>query len=200
MAVPRRVVLVLTVLLALVGVPLAGTAQSAPATGPLALVYRGPASVPGTAESVAVVLRNSPSKFRVEYVGPKDTPITAATLARATVFAQPGGPSLKTAWKAMKPYAGLIRDWVAGGGNYLGFCVGGYLAGATPGYDLLPGDTSQYSAKRGATVWNTPASRGGRILVSPTGSAQSRRDRVRPRPRPDRDRPGSTLSGRHGPG
>lgn len=59
----------------------------------------------------------------------------------------------------MKPYAGLIRDWVAGGGNYLGFCVGGYLAGATPGYDLLPGDTSQYSAKRGATVWNTEAAR-----------------------------------------
>ncbi|WP_345342649.1 BPL-N domain-containing protein [Rhodococcus olei] len=154
----RRVLIVLTVVTALLGVPVAAAAQAGTSTAqaqPLALVYRGPASVPGTAESVATVLRNSPSRFRVEYVGPKDTPITAATLARATVFAQPGGPSLSTAWKAMKPFAGLIRDWIAKGGNYLGFCVGGYLAGATPGYDLLPGDTSQYSAKQGATVWDT---------------------------------------------
>lgn len=154
----RRVLIVLTVVTALLGVPVTATAQAGTSTAqtqPLALVYRGPASVPGTAESVAAVLRNSPSRFRVEYVGPKDTPITATTLARATVFAQPGGPSLSTAWKAMKPFAGLIRDWIANGGNYLGFCVGGYLAGATPGYDLLPGDTSQYSAKQGATVWDT---------------------------------------------
>ncbi|MGW6376647.1 BPL-N domain-containing protein [Rhodococcus sp. NPDC055112] len=145
-------------MLALVGVPVVAAAQSrsnAPSSGPLALVYRGPASCQGCPESVAVMLRNSPSHFRTEYVGPNDTPITAETLARASVFAQPGGPSLSKAWKAMKPYAGMIRDWIRNGGNYLGFCVGGYLAGATPGYDLLPGDTSQYSAKPGATVWDT---------------------------------------------
>ncbi|MGW0176141.1 BPL-N domain-containing protein [Rhodococcus sp. NPDC003322] len=158
----RRVLVVLAVVLALLGVPVLAAAQTTtpvPPAQPLALVYRGPASVPGTAESVAVVLRNSPSKFRIEYVGPNDTPITAATLARATVFAQPGGPSLSTAWKAMKPYSTLIKNWIAAGGNYLGFCVGGYLAGATPGYNLLPGDTSQYSAKRGATVWDTKPAR-----------------------------------------
>ncbi|WP_249353086.1 BPL-N domain-containing protein [Rhodococcus sp. Q] len=158
----RRVLIVLTAVIALLGPLTAVTAHAAVPIAPeqpLALVYRGPASVPGTAESVATVLRNSPSKFRVEYVGPNDTPITAATLARATVFAQPGGPSLSTAWKAMRPYADLLEDWIAGGGNYLGFCVGGYLAGATPGYDLLPGDTYQYSAKRGATVWNEDPAR-----------------------------------------
>ncbi|MFC9789263.1 BPL-N domain-containing protein [Rhodococcus sp. NPDC127528] len=153
----RKILVVLSLVLALVGMPTVAAAQSNPTaapSGPLALVYRGPASCSGCPESVAVALRNSPSHFRTEYVGPNDTPITAATLARATVFAQPGGPSLSKAWKAMKPYSGVIRDWIRNGGNYLGFCVGGYLAGATPGYNLLPGDTSQYSAKPGATVWD----------------------------------------------
>ncbi|MFD1813794.1 BPL-N domain-containing protein [Rhodococcus gannanensis] len=147
-------VVILTVLAALGGLPAASAAPP-----PLALVYRGPATVPGTAESVAEVLRTSPSRFRIEYVGPTDTPITPETLSRATVFAQPGGPSLRRAWEAMKPNAGMIRDWVAAGGNYLGFCVGGYLAGATPGYNLLPGDTYQYSATPGASVPDTRAAR-----------------------------------------
>lgn len=154
----QRILVVLWLVLALVGMPVVAAAQpnsNAPSSGPLALVYRGPASCQGCPESVAVMLRNSPSHFRTEYVGPNDTPITAETLSRASVFAQPGGPSLSKAWKAMKPYSGMIRDWIRNGGNYLGFCVGGYLAGATPGYDLLPGDTSQYSAKPGATVWDT---------------------------------------------
>ncbi|MFE3292697.1 BPL-N domain-containing protein [Rhodococcus sp. NPDC059234] len=154
----RKILVVLSLVLALAGIPAVAAAQpnaTATPNGPLALVYRGPASCSGCPESVAVMLRNSPSHFRTEYVGPNDTPITAATLARASVFAQPGGPSLSKAWKAMKPYSGVIRDWIRNGGSYLGFCVGGYLAGATPGYNLLPGDTSQYSAKPGATVWDT---------------------------------------------
>jgi glutamine amidotransferase-like uncharacterized protein len=52
----------------------------------------------------------------------------------------------------MSKYADDIRDWVRGGGHYLGFCLGGYLAGATPGFALLPGDTSEYVSSRGATV------------------------------------------------
>ncbi|WP_235980642.1 hypothetical protein [Streptomyces albidus (ex Kaewkla and Franco 2022)] len=38
------------------------------------------------------------------------------------------------------------------GGRYLGFCMGGYLAGRDPGFGLLPGDTGAYTATRGASV------------------------------------------------
>lgn len=36
-----------------------------------------------------------------------------------------------------KKYAGAVRDFVSGGGRYLGFCLGAYLAGSDPGFDLL---------------------------------------------------------------
>ena len=48
-----------------------------------------------------------------------------------------------------------FAEFVADGGRYLGFCLGGYLAGATPGFGLLPGDTDQYIATRGATIAST---------------------------------------------
>ncbi len=34
----------------------------------------------------------------------------------------------------------VLRDLVAGGGRYVGVCVGALLAGAEPGFELLPGD------------------------------------------------------------
>lgn len=37
----------------------------------------------------------------------------------------------------MAPYNETLRNWVAGGGKYLGFCLGAYLAG-TPGFSFLP--------------------------------------------------------------
>ena len=37
----------------------------------------------------------------------------------------------------MKRYASVVRDFVADGGIYQGYCLGAYLAG-TPGFDLLP--------------------------------------------------------------
>lgn len=45
---------------------------------------------------------------------------------------------LGAAWEEAEPYAPAVRDFVAGGGNYLGFCIGAFLAGSSPGYDLLP--------------------------------------------------------------
>ncbi|MFC4604597.1 BPL-N domain-containing protein [Rhodococcus kronopolitis] len=127
---------------------------------PLALVYRGPASVPGCPESVATLLQTSPRPFRTAFVGPKEPlKITRAVLDTATVYAQPGGGSLSSAWSVMQPHANVIRNWVSGGGNYLGFCLGGYLAGATPGFNLLPGDTWQYITASNATVKTTAATR-----------------------------------------
>lgn len=126
------------------------------ASRPLALVYRGRASLPGCPESVAALLRASHWNFDVRYVGPREElPLDVDVLARATLYAQPGGGTLRAAWRRMRRHNQLVRGFVAGGGRYLGFCLGGYLAGASPGFDLLPGDTDQYIATDHATVAST---------------------------------------------
>lgn len=57
-----------------------------------ALVYRGPAACDGCPEAVARLLRTSPSKLNITYIGPhEDVQITAETLSKADVYAQPGG-------------------------------------------------------------------------------------------------------------
>lgn len=123
-------------------------------TAPLALVYRGPAATPmGCSEAVARLLRTSPWGFDVRYVGPGESlPLTAGVLAAAALYAQPGGGTLKRAYRSMRRHREAIRGYTASGGRYLGFCLGGYLAGATPGFALLPGDTDQYITSAGATV------------------------------------------------
>jgi glutamine amidotransferase-like uncharacterized protein len=120
---------------------------------PLALVYRGKAGAPGCSEAVADLLRSSSWGFRVAYAGPdEDVPLAEPVLASAAVYAQPGGGSLRKANRRMERHAELIRRYVATGGRYLGFCLGGYLAGATPGFALLPGDADRYISSRGATL------------------------------------------------
>ncbi len=123
-------------------------------SAPLALVYRGNAARPvECSEAVFALLRSSRHGFDVRYVGPWERHrLTPAVLARAALYAQPGGGGLDSAYRRMRRYEPAIRSFVAAGGRYLGFCLGGYLAGATPGFGLLPGDTDQYIATRGATV------------------------------------------------
>ncbi|GAA2643045.1 BPL-N domain-containing protein [Dactylosporangium fulvum] len=122
-------------------------------TRPVALVYRGPASLPGCPEAVAALLGASRWRFDIRYVGPdEDRPVSAETLAGAALYAQPGGGTLAKGYRHLRRHRSAIREYVHGGGRYLGFCLGGYLAGATPGFDLLPGDTDQYIASSDATV------------------------------------------------
>ncbi|GAB3354324.1 BPL-N domain-containing protein [Modestobacter lapidis] len=119
--------------------------------GGLALVYRGPASVPGCPEAVAGALARSRWNLDVRYVGPKETlQLGPEVLARAVLYAQPGGGTLKRAYRKLKGDAPAIRDFVGSGGRYLGFCLGGYLAGETPGFGLLPGDTDRFISSPGA--------------------------------------------------
>jgi glutamine amidotransferase-like uncharacterized protein len=119
---------------------------------PVALVYRGPASLPGCPEAVATLLRSSRWDFDVRYVGPmEDVPLSTQALARATVYAQPGGGTLYNGYHHMRRHRTAIRSFVHTGGRYLGFCLGGYLAGATPGFALLSGDTDRYIASPAAT-------------------------------------------------
>jgi len=119
----------------------------------LALVYRGPASAPGCPEAVAELLRRSRWGLEVAYVGPREElGLTADVLARAALYAQPGGGQLRPAYRRLRRHAPAIREFVRDGGRYLGFCLGGYLAGRSPGFAVLPGDTDQYIASPGATV------------------------------------------------
>lgn len=62
---------------------------------------------------------------------------------------------MASAWVHMEQHAVSIREWVREGGRYLGFCLGGYLAGATPGFGLLPGDSARYISSRGAEIDTT---------------------------------------------
>ncbi|MEW2384720.1 BPL-N domain-containing protein [Micromonospora sp. NPDC047707] len=120
---------------------------------PVALVYRGPATVPGCPEAVAALLKSSRWGFDVRYVGPDEVlPLSRQALAGAALYAQPGGGSLKRGYRHLKRHRDEIRQFVHSGGRYLGICLGGYLAGATPGFALLPGDTDQYVGSAGATV------------------------------------------------
>lgn len=123
-------------------------------TRPLALVYRGPAGCDGCSEAVAALLTSSKWNFDVQYVGPNEKlQLSAQVLKTAAVYAQPGGSDdLDQAYSDMQSDAPLIRDFVNAGGRYLGFCMGGYLAGASPGFKLLPGDTNAYTSSHKATV------------------------------------------------
>jgi glutamine amidotransferase-like uncharacterized protein len=124
---------------------------------PLALVYFGPAGCIRCSEAVAAMLESSKWHFDVKYVGPNESlHLSAALLKTATLYVQPGGNgTLESAYDLMRPDESLIRNFVQSGGHYLGFCMGGYLAGATPGYDLLPGDSNEFVTSPGASVKTT---------------------------------------------
>lgn len=92
----------------------------------------------------------------MRFTGPREAlKLSAGALAGALVYAQPGGMSLRPAYRKLRRQRDAIRDFVHGGGRYLGFCLGAYLAGATPGFALLPGDTDQYIRSPGCTVHDT---------------------------------------------
>jgi glutamine amidotransferase-like uncharacterized protein len=121
--------------------------------GNLALVYRGPASTPGCPEAVAAALARSRWDLEVRYVGPQeDIHLSPDVLAGAVLYAQPGGGGLRRAWRKVGRHAPAVRDFVGSGGGYLGFCLGGYLAGETPGFGLLPGDTDRWISSPRAAV------------------------------------------------
>ncbi|MDH6464780.1 glutamine amidotransferase-like uncharacterized protein [Micromonospora sp. A200] len=120
---------------------------------PVALIYRGPATLPGCPEAVAALLKSSRWGFEIRYVGPdEDLSLSHQALAGAALYAQPGGGTLKRGYRHLKRHRAEIQQFVRSGGRYLGICLGGYLAGATPGFALLPGDTDQYIASAAATV------------------------------------------------
>ncbi|WP_283260488.1 BPL-N domain-containing protein [Rhodococcus sp. IEGM 1379] len=152
----RRTFLISATALVTIGGTVAASADSTRIRSRSALVYRGPASSPGCPEAVARLLESAPDPYDVTFCGPdEDVPLSARTLASASLYAQPGGGDLLSAWVHMEQYAEPIRGWVRTGGHYLGFCLGGYLAGATPSFGLLPGDTARYISSRGSDIDTT---------------------------------------------
>ena len=121
---------------------------------PLALVYRGPASCSGCSEAAAALLQSSRWDFAIQYVGPQERrQLSESAFEGATLYVQPGGNgTVEEAFAALRGYARAIRQFVKNGGRYLGFCMGGYLAGTTPGFHLLPADTDQFITSAGASV------------------------------------------------
>ena len=132
-------------------------APESEAAKPIALVYRGPASSPGTAEAAVRALGHR-GALTPRYVGPRErTRLTAAALRGATLYVQPGGGSVYAAWPHMRPYRRTIVNWVHGGGHYLGLCLGAYLAADDPGFGLWPGEIGDYKRTRGTDI---PTARG----------------------------------------
>lgn len=83
------------------------------------------------------------------------TKLTDELIAQCDLYVQPGGGELEPAYKKLSKHRKAIRRHVRAGGGYLGLCLGGYLAGHTPGFGLLPGDTDQYVVTDGAEVGHT---------------------------------------------
>ena len=131
-------------------------ADSAPgaATRPVALVYRGPGGCPSCSVAAAALLRHTKWGFQVRYVGPDEQlKLTLANLRTAALYVQPGGDgTLEQAFASLGSESADIQSFVASGGRYLGLCMGGYLAGQNPGFDLLPGDADQFITSDGASV------------------------------------------------
>lgn len=120
---------------------------------PRALIYRGPAATRPCSAAVAKLLRSGPWNFEIRYVGPREKlPLDDEILATAALYVQPGGNSLDPAFEHLRPHVDTIRTYVRGGGRYLGICLGGYLAGSTPGFGLVPGDADRYIESRSASV------------------------------------------------
>lgn len=133
--------------------------RTAEVSAPVALVYRGPGSCSGCSEAVAALIAKSPRGFAVRYVGPNEAlKLTPESLQGVALYAQPGGDGTVAEAERRLGASGMqtIRDYVAGGGHYVGFCMGAYLAGSNPGMELLaPGDTGQYIRTAGASVTST---------------------------------------------
>jgi glutamine amidotransferase-like uncharacterized protein len=125
-----------------------------PSARPIALIYRGPAGCAGCSEAAAALLQSSKWGFDVRYVGPNESlQLSDQTLKMATLYVQPGGDgTVEEAFAYLQDSAPAIRDFIASGGRYLGLCMGGYLAGSDPGFNIIPGDTDEFITTRQASV------------------------------------------------
>lgn len=93
----------------------------------VAVVFAGAGTCDGCAEAVALLLQQQ--QYQVRLVD--EHQLQAATLQGASLYVQPGGSDdiMDTLTVLSASQIQSIRDFVKQGGNYLGTCAGGYLAG-----------------------------------------------------------------------
>lgn len=92
---------------------------------PLAVIWSGHGSCnEGCAEAAGKVAKQA--GYRVEFVTTRN--FSATLLERASIWVQPGGDGIKAAQTLGPKRLSMIRDFVAKGGSYIGFCAGAFLA------------------------------------------------------------------------
>ena len=125
------------------------------AARPRALVYKGPGACDELcSESAAEIARSA--GFETHFVGPDSG--SSSVFADASIWIQPGGVAA-TAAEAMSPKLKRnLRNFIARGGGYVGFCAGGFLATAevgtsgVRGLGILPGWTSLRDGDQSAAI------------------------------------------------
>lgn len=95
---------------------------------PLAVVYKGPAGCDNCTQAIVDSLTNY---FEIVIAGPNENlSIKDALDLHPVVYLQPGGgDDMDVAWNDVGKYTDVIRKYVSNGGNYVGICMGAYLAG-----------------------------------------------------------------------
>jgi len=113
------------------------------ASKPLALIWNGPGACKECLSGAVTVARES--GFSVQFMNPSVKDFTA--FQQATLWIQPGGKSSKAA-DAMGPgMEQQVREFVANGGGYVGFCAGAFISTEKigqkdkNGYGIVPGNT-----------------------------------------------------------
>jgi len=94
-------------------------------------VYRGPAACDGCAEAVKEAIERLGPTYRVDFLGPRENlDVTHSALAHYEAYVQPGGgQDIPAAFNSLgERRSEAIRAYVAKGGQYLGICMGAYLA------------------------------------------------------------------------
>jgi glutamine amidotransferase-like uncharacterized protein len=105
-------------------------AWAAQQAAPNALVYKGPGACDEDCSAAAALMAQMAGLNPV-YVGPAET--DPKLFDNAVVWIQPGGESRTVGRNMTAELKQRIRDFVRGGGAYVGFCAGGFYATARIG-------------------------------------------------------------------
>lgn len=112
---------------------------------PIAVVFKGSGGCDDCVTGAVDFLAKYPnSKFGISVV--KHGHFQPEVLTNATLWVQPGdnGDVNKVVKDFSKTDLSAIEEWVRNGGNYLGLCMGAYLAGSKPGFGFIPRAIDSY--------------------------------------------------------
>lgn len=126
----------------------------------VALVYVGD----GACEECIPAAATIATKAGLQVKKVQASQVSAALFKNAVVWIQPGGDAIDAAKSLGAKHLKEIRDFVNGGGGYLGYCAGGFMADAwvddahtVPGLDIIPVASYDYTPSPGGqgvhVVW-----------------------------------------------